>query len=596
MNISPGSPEAGSPKRERTTVRFPRPPRVASEASVSRGGSLDTLSQVTGGRVPPVERRGSGNVFDVLSKSKSKSKSRTRSFDFDFDLDFDFDRLEIGEDTAETLDPHRQIHDGARMTRSMHRLLLAACAALAIAACGSDDDSGTADIGAGGPIPPLSSEGRWFTDATGRVVLMHGFNQVSKSAPYYPAAFGFGDDDAAYLAGEGFNAIRLGIDFRGLMPEPGEVSAEYIENIAASVDALAAHEIFVLLDFHQDGFAPKYNGNGLPDWMAIDDGLPNPPDAVFPLYYVQNPAMQRAFESFWQNRSIPGGIGVQDYYAQGVAAVAARFGGDPWVIGYDLMNEPWPGADWQPCSTAAGCPDLEAQYLDPFHHKMGEVIRAASDTQLVFAEPFVLFNFGQGPTTLPGTEPRTALSFHSYAVDVAGEEAVLRFGVEAATRDGAPVMVTEFGASIDPILLDRLANQLDAELLPWFDWQYPESIIADAMQPAGDDNLRSLAAFEALVRPYPTAIAGTPTHVAFDAETKVFELEYDTTSPAGERLSEEIVTVVYVPARHYPAGYSVAAEGANVTSAPCAPLLVLRTEGAVQNVAVTVSPATGGCI
>lgn len=481
------------------------------------------------------------------------------------------------------------------MVISTHRFLLAACLALVLIACG-EDDSGTAELGAEGPIPPLASQGRWFTDATGRVVLMHGFNQVSKRAPYYPAAFGFGDDDAAFLAAEGFNAVRLGVDFRGLMPEPGEVSAEYIENIAASVDVLAAHEIFVLLDFHQDGFAPKYNGNGLPDWMAIDDGLPNPPDAVFPLYYVQNPAMQRAFESFWQNRSIPGGMGVQDYYAQGVAAVAARFAGDPWVIGYDLMNEPWPGADWQPCSTAAGCPDLEEEYLAPFHHKMGEVIRAASDTQLVFAEPFVLFNFGQGPTTLPGTEPRTALSFHSYAVDVAGEEAVLQYGVDAAERDGAPVMVTEFGASIDPILLGRLTDQFDAQILSWLDWAYNESIIADAMQPAGPDNLRSVAAFEALVRPYPTAIAGTPTRVAFDAETMVFELEYDTTSPAGDRVDAGLVTVVFVPTRHYLAGYTVVAEGATVTSAPCASLLTLRADDATDRVSVVVAPASTGCV
>ena len=74
--------------------------------------------------------------------------------------------------------------------------------------------------------------------------------------------------------------------------------------------------IFVLLDFHQDGYAPKYNGNGFPDWMAIDDGLPNPPDAVFPLYYIQNPAMQRAFENFWANRAIPDGAGLQDYSSQ----------------------------------------------------------------------------------------------------------------------------------------------------------------------------------------------------------------------------------------------------------------------------------------
>lgn len=478
------------------------------------------------------------------------------------------------------------------------RLLTAAfaCVLLALGGCGDDDSGQTPLRGADGPIPPLHGEGRWFTDAAGRVVLLHGFNQVSKSAPYYPAAFGFGEDDAAFLVSEGFNAIRLGVDFRGLMPQPGEVSEEYIENIAASVDVLAEHEIFVLLDFHQDGFAPKYNGNGLPDWMAVDDGLPNPPEAVFPLYYIQNPAMQRAFESFWTNRPGPGGIGLQDYYAQGVERVAARFADNPWVIGYDLMNEPWPGADWQPCAAPPeGCPDLEQAYLAPFHHKMGQVIRAITRDQLVFAEPFVLFNFGQAPTTLPGSEPQSALSFHSYAADVAGEKAVLAFGVEAAVRDGAPALVTEFGATTDPALLNRLTSQMEAQILPWLDWAYNESIIADPSQPAGPDNLRSVDAFAALVRPYPTAVAGTPTRVSFDPQTARFELVYTTTAPTGSRLDEDLVTVVSVPSRHYRDGYRAIVQGGTVTSAPCSTLLTLVADPGADTVSLEISPSDESC-
>src|SRR6185503_17080827 len=123
----------------------------------------------------------------------------------------------------------------------------------------------------------------------------------------------------------------------------------YIENLATTVADAAAGGIFVLLDFHQDGYAPKYNGNDFPDWMAIDDGLPNPPEAVFPLYYIQNPAMQRAFEHFWENASIPEGNGLQEYYVQALEAVASRFANEPMVIGTELMNEPWPGATWMPC-------------------------------------------------------------------------------------------------------------------------------------------------------------------------------------------------------------------------------------------------------
>ena len=55
--------------------------------------------------------------------------------------------------------------------------------------------------GARGAAPPAPSHaGRWITDASGRVVIVHGVNMVYKVAPYYPAAVGFGDDDAAFLA------------------------------------------------------------------------------------------------------------------------------------------------------------------------------------------------------------------------------------------------------------------------------------------------------------------------------------------------------------------------------------------------------------
>jgi endoglycosylceramidase len=446
-----------------------------------------------------------------------------------------------------------------------------------------------------GAVPPLSSAGRWFTDALGRTVLLHGFNQVSKSAPYYPAAFGFGDDDAAFLASEGFTAIRLGVVFQGLMPNPGVVETSYIDAIQSTVDVLAAHRIFVLLDFHQDGFAPMFHGNGLPNWMAITDGQPNPPDAVFPLYYLQNPAMQRAFEHFWANDPGPGGIGLQDYYTQGVAAVVARFADNPWVIGYDLMNEPWSGESYVDCLSAAGCPALEQQRLVPFHDRVGEPIRTLASNQFVFNEPFVLFNFGQAPTTMPGTDPQAALSFQAYALGVANELAVLTNGVAAATRDQRPVMVTEFGATTDPTVLTRLASQMDGQLLPWLDWAYNESIIARRFDPAGPDNLINTAAFAALVRPYPKAVAGTPTRIAFDPTTKVFELEYAAVTADGRIPPRGLPTVISLPKRQYPTGYKVKVKGAKVSSRPCAELLTLVRRPTSAAVTVTVRPSTRRC-
>ncbi|MBU6284039.1 cellulase family glycosylhydrolase, partial [bacterium] len=193
------------------------------------------------------------------------------------------------------------------MSRRFPALAVLALASLAAAACGTTQSNPASSV-ADGPAAPLSGSGRWLVDAEGRVVLLHGMNEVAKQAPYDPDAFGFGEDDVAFLGREGFTALRLGVDMRGMMPEPGRIDAGYMERLATTVESCKRHGLFVLLDFHQDGFAPKYQGNGFPDWMGIDDGLPNPP-ATFPLYYVLNPAMQRAFEHFWADDPIPGGDG-----------------------------------------------------------------------------------------------------------------------------------------------------------------------------------------------------------------------------------------------------------------------------------------------
>jgi len=74
------------------------------------------------------------------------------------------------------------------------------------------------------PQPPLAHEGRWFTDATGRVVILHGHNMVYKVGSYRPMEPGFGPDDADWLRKHGFNTIRLGIIYKGLEPEPPTAS------------------------------------------------------------------------------------------------------------------------------------------------------------------------------------------------------------------------------------------------------------------------------------------------------------------------------------------------------------------------------------
>jgi endoglycosylceramidase len=211
----------------------------------------------------------------------------------------------------------------------------------------------------------------------------------------------------------------------------------------------------------------------------------------------------------------------------------------------------------------------------------------------VFVEPFVLFNFGSAPTSMPGTAPGNALSFHAYGASVAGEQSVVALAVAAAERDGAPVLATEFGATLDPVVLGRITDEMDAGLVPWLDWAYNESVIADATRPAGPDNLLSADALATLLRPYPTAIAGTPTAISFDRTTKVFECSFAAPQPA-PRDRRGRVTVIEIPAPHYPNGYAVRVSGAWVDSPRCASRLVLRTKPHAASVSIRVTPRLAG--
>src|SRR5689334_25316842 len=78
----------------------------------------------------------------------------------------------------------------------------------------------------------VGRDGRWFVDHEGRVVGFRGVNFVQKFPPVAPAAVGFDDDDAVFLAREGFNVVRLGVVFGSVMPQPGVIDHDYVASIA----------------------------------------------------------------------------------------------------------------------------------------------------------------------------------------------------------------------------------------------------------------------------------------------------------------------------------------------------------------------------
>jgi len=443
------------------------------------------------------------------------------------------------------------------------------------------------------PVAPVSHDGRWLTDAAGRVLLPHGVNMVSKEAPYYPAAFGFDDDDATWLSDNGFDLVRLGVMMTGLMPEPGKVDATYLDNIAGTVRILARHHLLVLLDLHQDGWGPSVGDDGFPAWMTLTNGAENT-HTGFPLYYVTNPAIGAAFQSFWDNQKGPGGVPLQEQYATMVTALARRFADEPAVLGYDLINEPWPGVTWAPCGLdPAGCPALDRQELDPFYRTAVQAIRAVDKTHLVFGEPFVLFNFGQSRTNiaLPGGDSATGLAFHMYPLKADADSAVIANAVAWSGETQGALLAGEWGATTDPAQITRQANELDQAMIPWTFWAYHSRLIRSLTEPPAGANLNA-AAVDALVRPHPLALAGTPTSVSYDAATRRLSVAWSNTAAGGRSFPAGTLSSFQLPPSVYPDGYHVMATGVTVTSPANAPLLTVTGSAGTQTNTITVTPAS----
>ena len=455
-------------------------------------------------------------------------------------------------------------------------------------------------------VLPLGQSGTWITDAAGRIVVLHGLNQVFKVPPYLPSADGFGSDDAAFLAANGFTAVRVGLIWGAVEPQPGFYDDSYLNGIAATVQVLAEHGIVSLLDFHQDLYNEKFQGEGAPAWATQDGGLPNP-KLGFPLNYFANPAENHAWDAFWQNAKAPDGIGLQVHYANAWAHVAARFRTAPSVLGYEVMNEPWPGAQYTTClAPVIGCPLFDST-LTKFYQRVVPAIRATDPLRTIWLEPAVLFN--EGVNTSIGTtgDPHTGFAFHDYCAFAAelntnlgcAQEDSITFAnaVAHARRKNVPPLVTEYGASNDLANLAEVMAQADRNRMGWLEWAYTgnditssspngQALVLDPSQPPTGanvvtDKLRTLA------EPYPQVVAGTPT--SWGVANGVFALAYSTQRAGSlQRYQAGSVTAIAAPAIRYPHGYTVTVTGAHVISTPGATTVLVASNPGATTITVTI--------
>lgn len=472
----------------------------------------------------------------------------------------------------------------------------------------------------------VGTEGRSFTDEQGRTLFFRGFVWPYKREPWLIDAAGVGADDAQFVADEGFNLIQVRFTYQGLEPEPGRYDAAYMDRVVALVEELTSRGVRVMIQANQGGWGPAVNGHGMPPWATYTGGRPNP-EVPFGFNYILNPALNKAFDNFWANRTSARGDGLQDGFAKAVAELGRRLADDPLFLGVDILNEPWLGSVWPACFpvgrvNAAGCRWFDRTRLKPFYERFIATVRPAMPRQVILYEPTPTFDLGipTGLEDVGGADDRIGFTFHAYcALDGGGanlkplpferlktrfctkeEEHILDHATEHAQAQDVPMLSSEFGATPLAATTERLMDLHERRIVPWTYAAYccrdasqvgSGDVILDPSRPPTPDNLDQ-EKLEVLVRPYPAALAGVAREMRFDPRADTYALRFTTQRPQGGAYPPGTASVVQVPKRQYPDGYRVTEiTGARVTSAPNAEQLTLVAQDGAAEVTLQLAPA-----
>ncbi len=384
---------------------------------------------------------------------------------------------------------------------------------------------------------PLGVHCNALVDTSGRTVLLHGVN--ARVSGIFDITFddgrlpletipAFTIDDATRIRALGFNALRLPVDWSGIEPEAdGGIVTAYLDRVAAVTAMCAKAGVFVLIDFHQDGYSKEVGEDGAPLW-AIDP----PPTQLLggPLgdlgARIESPQVQNAYVTFFASDA---GAPLRARYAQMAATVAARFANDPAVVGFELYNEPIATAD-------------QAQAL---HEQMIPALRTAAPSKLVFFEPPAFRNeidsaslgsgsIGAGTVyaphvyTLAFTNPDESVTKDTYAHS--NESAR-----DEADSWEAPLVITEYGyppSSPNFMSWAKWQAELEDEVkASSFFWVWKEESqgswgFYDYDGDAGTLTERA-AVVKAMTRARLEAVAGALVSVGYDEDAMTMTVTFD---------------------------------------------------------------------
>lgn len=439
---------------------------------------------------------------------------------------------------------------------------------LAAAACG--DDGG----GGGGPdARPALCTGGWHVcggqlrDATGRAAILRGMNVGKKEAPYLD--FHTAADLARMRDDWGMNAMRFYFPWSAVEPTRGVYDDAFLDQVAQRLDWAAAAGVDVVLDLHQDVYGEGFGFDGAPRWtcdQAHYDAFV--PAQQWPLNYL-DPHVKACFDGLWTDPALGAA------HAAAWRHIAERLGGHPAVIGFDAINEP----HW-------GSYDLftfERDRLQPFYDRDVAAVRAVAPGWVAFLEPGGSRNIGIPTTLAPFGYPDVMYAPHAYdssaeqgqGFDDARRQAYLD-NVTALRAEadalGTGLWIGEYGGlGADPGIaayMDAAYDAAGAVAASSMYWAYSKG---GGYSPLDASGAEVAPLVGAIVRPYPSRIAGDPVGWTHDTAARTLTVRYR----PDDRITAP--TEIVVPAR--------------VSAAPTVSCTGCTSERRGDTLAITAPPA-----
>lgn len=372
------------------------------------------------------------------------------------------------------------------------------------------------------PLAGIHNDDGRLADGKGRTVVLRGVNSVDKTGwTGALAAPILSSEDIATIAALGFNHVRLGTTWASVEHDRGTYDEAYLDQLVGVLDGLAEAGLLAIVDMHQDVWSKGVGGNGAPSWAdpqcnkAPNPDLAGPAQSWFAQY--ASPAVNVAWANFWNDGYGPADLHctgpIQTAFAAMWRHVAARLAGHPAVVGYDLLNEPWP-------TTPPGV--FEQTQLLPMYKRVAAEIRQVDPSTPIFFGP-PIYSPAAPTVAFEPPDPNAVFAPHIYtetmfsggyiSTGARSDELALQKDLADGARMGVPIWVGEWGEVRSDTYTIAMYDLFDRYGASEAYWRYN--------QRPGETNLVGHEA--AHTRVYPEAYPGKATW-SFDAAARRFEL------------------------------------------------------------------------